>query len=109
MARCKLRQPGSSANATKISRSVGNCKGPVSVVWSGGWAKMTLILIWFALSVVLGACVCRVLTLSGPGNPEKLSILDTQESFSDGHCKPTFLVASHEDREGLLLEVVSQQ
>ena len=51
---------------------------------------MTLILIWFALSVVLGACVCRLLTLSGPGNPEKLSILDTQESFSDGHASQPF-------------------
>ena len=32
---------------------------------------MTLVLIWLALSVVLGACVCRLLALSGPGNPEK--------------------------------------
>jgi hypothetical protein len=27
---------------------------------------MTLVLIWLALSVVLGACVCRLLALSGP-------------------------------------------
>jgi hypothetical protein len=29
---------------------------------------MTLVLIWLALSVVVGACVCRLLALSGPGN-----------------------------------------
>jgi hypothetical protein len=27
---------------------------------------MTLVLIWLALSVVLAACVCRLLALSGP-------------------------------------------
>jgi hypothetical protein len=33
---------------------------------------MTLVLIWLTLSVVIGACVCRLLTLAGPGNPEKV-------------------------------------
>jgi hypothetical protein len=32
---------------------------------------MTIVLIWLALSFVLAACVCRLLALSGPGNPEK--------------------------------------
>jgi hypothetical protein len=33
---------------------------------------MTLVLIWLTLSVVIGACVCPLLTLAGPGNPEKV-------------------------------------
>jgi hypothetical protein len=44
---------------------------------------MTLVLIWLALSVVLGACVCRLLALSGPGNPEKVIYTGYSESFSD--------------------------
>jgi hypothetical protein len=44
---------------------------------------MMLVLIWLALSVVLGACVCRVLALSGPGNPEKVIYTGYSESFSD--------------------------
>jgi hypothetical protein len=59
---------------------------------------MTLILIWFALSVVLGACVCRVLTLSGPGNPEKVIDTGYSESFSHGTAA-NFLIASHDHRE----------
>jgi hypothetical protein len=51
---------------------------------------MTLILIWFALSVVLGACVCRVLTLSGPGNPEKVIYTGYSESFSRDHGSQPF-------------------
>ncbi len=38
---------------------------------------MTLVLIWLALSVVLGAYVCRLLALSGPdtgqGNPTAIT------------------------------------
>jgi hypothetical protein len=44
---------------------------------------MTLVLIWLALSVVLGACVCRLLALSGPGNPEKVIYIGYSESFSE--------------------------
>ena len=44
---------------------------------------MTLLLIWLALSVVLGACVGRVLALSGPGNPEKVIYTGYSESFSE--------------------------
>ena len=44
---------------------------------------MTLVLIWLALSVVLGACVCRLLALSGPGNPEKVVYTGYSESFSE--------------------------
>ena len=44
---------------------------------------MTLLLIWLALSVVLGAFVCRVLALSGPGNPEKVIYTGYSESFSE--------------------------
>jgi hypothetical protein len=40
---------------------------------------MTLVLIWLALSVVVAACVCRALALSGPGNPETAIY---SESFS---------------------------
>jgi len=43
---------------------------------------MTLLLIWLALSVVVGACVCRVLAISGPGNPEKVIHTGYSESFS---------------------------
>ena len=43
---------------------------------------MTLILIWLALSIVVAACVCRVLALSGPGNPEKVIYTGCSESFS---------------------------
>jgi hypothetical protein len=43
---------------------------------------MTLILIWLALSVVVGACVCRVFALSGPGSPEKVIYTGYSESFS---------------------------
>jgi len=32
---------------------------------------MTLFLVWLALSVVVAACVCRVLALSDPGSPER--------------------------------------
>jgi len=46
--------------------------------------KMTLLLIWLALSVVLAACVCRVLVLSGPGNPEKVIYTGYSEGFSQG-------------------------
>jgi hypothetical protein len=42
---------------------------------------MTLVLIWLALSVVIGACVCRLLTLAGPGNPEKVIYTGYLESF----------------------------
>jgi hypothetical protein len=42
---------------------------------------MTLVLIWLALSVVLGACVCRLLALSGPGNPERVIYTGYSESF----------------------------
>ena len=45
---------------------------------------MTLVLIWLALSVVVGACVCRVLAVSGPGNPEKVIHTGYSESFSQG-------------------------
>jgi hypothetical protein len=45
---------------------------------------MTLILIWLALSVVVGACVCRVLALSGPSNPEKVIYTGYSEGFSQG-------------------------
>ncbi len=44
---------------------------------------MTLVLIWLALSVVLGACVCRLLTLSGPDSPEKVVHTKYSESFSE--------------------------
>jgi hypothetical protein len=44
---------------------------------------MTLVLIWLALSVILGACVCRLLALSGPGNPEKVIHTGYSESFSE--------------------------
>ena len=44
---------------------------------------MTLILIWLALSVVLGACVCRLLALSGPDNPEKVIHTGYSESFAE--------------------------
>ena len=43
---------------------------------------MTLVLIWLALSFVLAACVCRLLALSGPGNPEKVIHTGYWESFS---------------------------
>jgi hypothetical protein len=43
---------------------------------------MTLVLIWLVLSVVLGACVCRLLALSGPGNPERVIYTGCSESFS---------------------------
>jgi hypothetical protein len=43
---------------------------------------MTLVLIWLALSVVLGACVCRLLALSDPGNPEAVIYTGYSESFS---------------------------
>jgi len=42
---------------------------------------MTLVLIWLTLSVVIGACVCRLLTLAGPGNPEKVIYTGYLESF----------------------------
>jgi len=48
---------------------------------------MTLILIWLALSFVIGACVCRLLAFSGPGNPEKVIYTGYSESFSEGHGK----------------------
>jgi hypothetical protein len=44
---------------------------------------MALALIWLALSVVVGACVCRLLALSGPGNPEKVMHTGYSESFSE--------------------------
>ena len=43
---------------------------------------MTLVLIWLTLSVVIGACVCRLLTLAGPGNPEKVIYTVIWEAFS---------------------------
>jgi hypothetical protein len=43
---------------------------------------MTLILIWLALGVVVGAGVCRVFALSGPSNPEKVIYTGYSESFS---------------------------
>jgi hypothetical protein len=43
---------------------------------------MTLVLIWLALSIVVAACVCRVLALSGPGSPEKVIYTGYSESFS---------------------------
>ena len=43
---------------------------------------MTLLLIWLALSFVVAACVCRVLALSGPGNPEKVIYTGYSEGFS---------------------------
>ena len=43
---------------------------------------MTLILIWLALGVVVGACVCRVFALSGPSNPEKVIYTGYSEGFS---------------------------
>jgi hypothetical protein len=45
---------------------------------------MTLLLIWLAFSVVVAACVCRVLVLSGPGNPEKVIYTGYSEGFSQG-------------------------
>jgi len=48
---------------------------------------MTLLLIWLALSVLVAACVCRMLALSGPGNPEKVIYTGYSESFSEGHGK----------------------
>jgi len=42
---------------------------------------MTLVLIWLTLSVVIGACVCRLLTLAGPGNPEKVIYTGYLEGF----------------------------
>jgi hypothetical protein len=42
---------------------------------------MTLLLIWLALSVVLVACVCRVLALSGPDDPEKVIHTDIRKAF----------------------------
>ena len=53
-------------------------------------AEMTLILIWLALSVVLGACVCRLLALSGPDNPEKVIYTGYSESFSRDHGSQPF-------------------
>jgi uncharacterized protein len=44
---------------------------------------MTLILIWLALSVIVGALVCRLLALSGPDNPEKVTHTGYWESFSE--------------------------
>jgi hypothetical protein len=44
---------------------------------------MTLVLIWLALSVIVGASVCRLLALSGPGNPEKVIHTGYSESFSE--------------------------
>jgi hypothetical protein len=46
--------------------------------------QMTLLLVWLALSIVVAACVCRVLALSGPGNPEKVIHTGYSESFSQG-------------------------
>ena len=46
---------------------------------------MTLILIWLALSFVIGACVCRLLAFSGPDNPEKVIYTGYSESFSRDH------------------------
>jgi len=43
---------------------------------------MTLLLIWLAFSVVVVACVCRVVTISGPGNPEKVIYTGYSEGFS---------------------------
>jgi hypothetical protein len=43
---------------------------------------MTLLLIWLALSFVVAACVCRVLALSGPGNPEKVIYTGYSEGVS---------------------------
>jgi hypothetical protein len=43
---------------------------------------MTLVLIWLALSFVIGACVCRLLTLAGPGSPEKVIYTGYWEGFS---------------------------
>jgi hypothetical protein len=48
-----------------------------------GRVLMTLVLIWLTLSVVIGACVCRLLTLAGPGNPEKVIYTGYLESFSE--------------------------
>jgi len=44
---------------------------------------MTLGLIWLALSVIVGASVCRLLALSGPGNPERVIHTVYSESFSE--------------------------
>jgi hypothetical protein len=44
---------------------------------------MTLGLIWLALSVIVGASVCRLLALSGPGNPERVIHTGYSESFSE--------------------------
>jgi hypothetical protein len=44
---------------------------------------MTLVLIWLALSVVVGACICRLLALPGPGNPERVIHTGYSESFSE--------------------------
>jgi hypothetical protein len=44
---------------------------------------MTLVLIWLTLSFVIGACVCRLLTLAGPGNPERVIYTGYLESFSE--------------------------
>ena len=60
--------------------------GSVSVVSVGGdgqqgGPKMTLLLIWLASSVVVTACVCRVVVRSGPGNSEKA---DIRKGFSQG-------------------------
>jgi hypothetical protein len=48
-------------------------------------AIMTLLLIWLALSVVVAACVRRVLVLSGPGTPEKVIHTGYSESFSQAY------------------------
>jgi len=51
---------------------------------------MTLILIWLALSFVIGACLCRLLALLGPGNPERVIHTGYSESFSHGHGSQPF-------------------
>jgi hypothetical protein len=43
-----------------------------------------ILLIWLVLSVVVAAGVCRVLAISGPGNPEKVIHTGYSESFSEG-------------------------
>ena len=63
--------------------------GSVSVVSAGGdgqqgGPKMTLLLIWLALSVLVAACVCRVLVSSGPGNPERVIHSGYSEGLSQG-------------------------
>jgi hypothetical protein len=53
-------------------------------------AEMTLILIWLALSFIIAACVCRLLALSGPDNPEKVIYTGYSEGFSRDHVSQPF-------------------